>query len=87
MRIDQFDLRDLLNYDTHTKKIFTYDERIALHKAVGKALNGFGFELSNKLMRKVKEVFVEMELTEWEAVTGRYVEDSTTHEIKFIKIK
>lgn len=84
MTLTVFDLKELLNYDTHTRQFLSYTERILLHRAISKQMNGFGFVLTQEITRKIKEVKSRQKQTNWAPVEGFYTEDRKTATIKFI---
>lgn len=87
MKLDAMQLRDLLNYDTHTTQFLTFIERIELHKAISRSMNGWGFSFSGPLAVKIKRTLTAMKNQNWDTTRGAYVFDKDAGINKFQIIK
>ena len=71
------ELRYFLNYDTNTKKVFTYGQRITLHRAISKMIQGYRYSSFDfKLRLKLVDTKKEMKVSSWKFVETRIVEDA-----------
>lgn len=81
-KFEIYELREVLNYDSHREKVFTFYERLCIHKAISHHLSfEEKKELNVELTTKVKQVLEHMSIHNIDTVDVIYRIDPTTYKI------
>lgn len=81
-KFEIYELRDVLNYDSHRENVFTFYERLCIHKAISHHLSfEEKKELNVSLAMKVKQVLEHMNRHNIDTVDVIYKIDPITYKI------